>query len=199
MDALIAERAAVAALELASIARGVVCLDAMAKRAENSIVAARTMSPGRYLILLSGSVAEIEEAVAAGLEAAAEDLVDHVIIRDPHADLRAALASRLVPALDESLAIIEIAAISSTLLAVDRTLKETEVRLLELRLGAGLSGKGVFSLTGPLPMIEAAREVAREAVRPERLIRIEVIAQPHPDLPHHLLGAEPAHVRGPRT
>jgi len=199
VDALIAERPAVAALELASIARGVVCLDAMAKRAENVIVAARTISPGRYLILLSGSVAEIEEAMNAGVDAAAEDLVDHVIIRDPHPSLRDALASRLPMVLEESLAIIEIAAISSTLLAVDRTLKETEVRLLELRLGAGLSGKGVFSLTGPLPMIEAAREVAREAVRPERLIRIEVIAQPHPDLPHHLLGAEPAHVRGPRT
>ena len=60
-DALIADRPAVAALELASIARGVVCLDAMAKRAENAIVAARTISPGRYLILLSGTVAEIED------------------------------------------------------------------------------------------------------------------------------------------
>ena len=32
-----------------------------------------------------------------------------------------------------------------------------------------------------------------------RLIRIEVIAQPHPDLPRHLLGAEHTGVRGPRT
>jgi microcompartment protein CcmL/EutN len=197
-DALIADRPAVAALELASIARGVVCLDAMAKRAENAIVAARTISPGRYLILLSGTVAEIEEAVHAGVEAAAEDLVDHVIIRDPHASLRDALASEVPLRLEESLAIIEISAVSSTLLAVDRTLKETEVNLIELRLGAGLSGKGVFTLTGSLPMIQAARDVAVDAIRPERLIRVEVIAQPHPDLPRHLLGAEPARVRGHR-
>jgi microcompartment protein CcmL/EutN len=199
LDALIADRPAVAALELASIARGVVCLDAMAKRAENAIVAARTISPGRYLILLSGRVAEIEEAMEAGLDVAGEDLVDHVIIRDPHPSLRDALASRIHLRLDESLAIIEIAAVSSTLLAVDRTLKESEVELIELRLGAGLSGKGVFTLTGPLPMIQAARDIAAGAVRPERLIRIEVIAQPHPDLPRHLLGAEPAAVRGPQT
>ena len=198
-DALRIDRAAVASLELATIARGVVCLDAMAKRAENAIVAARTISPGRYLILLSGSVAEIEEAMGAALEAAAEDLVDQVIIRDPHRALCAALASDLAVSLDESLAIVEIAAVSSTLLALDRTLKETDVRLLELRLGAGLSGKGVFTLTGALHMIEAARDVVKEAVRPERLIRIEVIAQPHPDLPRHLLGAEPSGVRGPRA
>ena len=35
------------------------------------------------------------------------------------------------------------------------------------------------------------------AIRSERLIRIEVIARPHPDLPRHLLGAEAALVRGP--
>ncbi len=198
-DRLVADRAALAALELASIARGVVCLDAMAKRAENAIVAARTLSPGRYLILLSGSVAEIEEATAAGIEAAEEDLVDHAIIRDPHAELRDALASRLLGRLGESLAIVEIAAVSSTLLAVDRVLKETEVRLLELRLGAGLSGKGVFTMTGALHMIQAARDVVQAAVRAERVLRVEVIAQPHPDLPRHLLGAERAEIRGPKS
>jgi microcompartment protein CcmL/EutN len=197
VDPLLAARPALAALELASIARGVVCLDAMAKRAETTIVAARTISSGRYLILLSGNVAEIEEAMDAAARAAGEDRVDHVIIRDPHDDLRRALASNLAPVLDESLAIVEVAAISSTLLALDRVLKETAVRMLELRLGAGLSGKGVFTLTGPLHQIEAARDVAERTVGPERLIRIEVIAQPHPDLPRHLLGAEAAQVRGP--
>jgi microcompartment protein CcmL/EutN len=101
--------------------------------------------------------------------------------------------------MEESLAIVEVAAVSSALLALDRTLKETDVKLIELRLGAGLSGKGVFTLTGPLHMIEAARDVTKDAVRGERLIRIEVIAQPHADLPRHLLGAESASVRGPAS
>jgi microcompartment protein CcmL/EutN len=196
--ALHARRPAIAALELASVARGIVVLDQMAKRAETTIVAARTLSPGRYLILLSGEVAEIEEAVAAGLDTAKEDLVDQVIIRDPAPGLREALAVELAFVLEESMAIIETTTVSSTLLGVDRTLKGADVRLLELRLGAGLSGKGVFTLTGSLHMIEAARDVVQTAISSERIVRIEVIAQPHPDLPAHLLGAEEPVVRGAR-
>lgn len=191
-------RPAVASLELASVARGVVALDAMVKRAENTIAAARTLSPGRYLILLSGNVAEIEEAMDAGREAAGEDRVDEVLLRDPADQLRHALASELPFELDESMAIVETTTVSSTLLALDRALKEAEVALLELRLGAGLSGKGIFTLTGALHMIEAARDAVTAVLQPERIVRIEVIAQPHPDLPKHLLGAEEAFARGPR-
>lgn len=196
-DPLLASRPAIACLELATIARGIVVLDQMAKRAETTIVAARTISPGRYLIVLSGNVAEIEEAVEAGLEVAKEDLVDHVIIRDPADGLRAALASTPEPVLGESLAIVETATVTTALLAADRTLKGAEVRLLELRLGSGLAGKGLFTLTGDLDMIQGARDVLEVSVPIERIIRVELIAQPHPDLPRHLLGAEHAVTRGP--
>ena len=184
-------------MELATIARGIVVLDQMAKRAETTIVARRTLSPGRYLIILSGEVAEIEEAMDAACAAAEEDLVDQVIIRDPHDDLRRGLAVQLETELGESLAIVEASAVSSTLLAVDRSLKDAGVQLMELRLGAGLSGKGVFTLTGPLHLVEAARDVVTSLI-PDKLIRLELIAQPHPDLPKHLLSAEPAEPRGSR-
>lgn len=195
-DPLIAEHDAIACLELASVARGIVVLDQMAKRAATTIVAARTISPGRYLILLSGSVAEIDEAVSAGLDTAREDLVDSIVLRDPAPELRAALASSTVVALEESLAIIETATVAAALLGADRAIKGAGVRLIELRLGSGLSGKGVFTLTGSLPMIEAARDIVGAALGPSRVVRLEVIAQPHPDLPGRLLAAESAWVRG---
>lgn len=195
-DPLLAARPAIALLELATISRGVVVLDQMAKRAETTIVAARSISPGRYFILLSGNVAEIEEAVAAGVETAKDDLIAHVILRDPHPALRAALAGTPSPSLDEAMAIVETHTLSAALHATDRALKGAEVRLLELRLGAGLGGKGVFTMTGPLHMIEAAQGEIVAHVAPEQLLRIEVIAQPHPDLPRHLLAAEQAFPRG---
>lgn len=197
-DPLFAHRPAVGALELATVARGVVALDQMVKRAENTVVAARTLSPGRYFILLSGNVAEIEEAMQAGLEAAAEDLVDQLLLRDPHPGLRAALGNTLATSWQESLAIVETTSLSSALTAVDVCLKGADVELLELRLGAGLTGKGVFTLTGSLPMIEAVKELVARGIPVERLIRLEIIAQPHPDLPRHLLGAEGPIPRGPR-
>lgn len=193
-----AEGDAIAALELETVARGVVVLDQMAKRAETTLVAARTLSPGRYLIVVTAPVAEIEEAMAAALDAAGEDLTDHVLLRVPAPALRDALAHRLTPALAESLLIVETRTVSALLEAADRLLKEAEVGLIELRLGAGLSGKGVLTATGALHMTEAARDAA-EATAGDRLVRTELIAQPHPDLPQYLLDAEPAGPRGPRS
>lgn len=189
---------AIAAFELATVARGVVVLDQMAKRAETTIVAARTLSPGRYLIILSADVAEIEEAMDAAESIAGEDYVDHVLLRMPADGLRAALQHELQPEFEESLLVVETSTISSVLLAADRALKEADVNLVELRLGAGLSGKGVMTLTGPLHFIEAAKYAVEDVLPAAKLVRIELIAQPHPDLPMYLLGAETASPRGPK-
>lgn len=194
---LAVRRPALGSLELASIARGIVVLDQMAKRAETTIVAARTISPGRYWILVSGEVAEVGEAMTAAIEAAREDLVAQLVLADPSDALRAALASELPLALDESLAIVETTTLAAALLGLDRAVKDAGVAPLELRLGAGLTGKGVFTLTGPLHLIEAARDTITAVLEPAQLVRIELIAQPHPDLPSHLLEAEAPWVRGP--
>lgn len=196
---LVAKRPAVAAIEIATVARGIVSLDQLAKRAEVTIVSARTLSPGRYLIVLSGEIADIEEAMEAARDTADDDRVDDVVLRDPPDDLRDALASRLEVKLGESLAIVETATVCAALLGIDRALKEAEVRLMELRLGAGLSGKGVFTLTGDLHMVEAAEAAVRAVIGEDRIVRIERIAQPHPDLPVLLLEAEGPWVRGPRS
>src|SRR5207244_2136523 len=105
---------ALAAMEIATVARGIVVLDQMAKRAEVSIVSARTLSPGRYLIVLSGRIADIEEAMAAARDTADDDRVDDVVLRDPPRDLRDALASRLRTAMGESLAIVETATVCAS-------------------------------------------------------------------------------------
>ena len=78
---------AIAVFEIASIARGVVVLDQMAKRAFTEIISSKTVS-GKYLIILSGSVAEIEEASFAALESMQDDHIDHIILRDPPPFLR---------------------------------------------------------------------------------------------------------------
>jgi len=198
-DPLKIEGIALAALEVASIARGIYVLDQMAKRAETNIVAARTVSPGKYLIIISGRVAEIEEAQFAAREHVQEHYIDDVIIRDPHPLLRQTLISELTPQFAEAVAIIELTSLCSTVLAIDRVLKGAEVEIVELRLGASLSGKGVFTVTGPLHMIEAACDVVHGAIDSRRILAIEKISQIHEDLPQHLLGAEKPSVRGPKS
>lgn len=194
-EPLVANEAALGLIELSTVARGIVVLDQMAKRAKTQIVAARSFSPGRYMVLLSGTVAEIEEAMDAAEDAAKEDRVDALILRDPAEGLLRALASKLDTKLDEALGIFETRTLSGILLAADRALKDAEIQVMELRLGAGLDGRGVFTLTGALHMVEAAKDAVEASVPAEAVLRLEVIANPHPDLPKHLLGAELPYAR----
>ena len=53
-------------LELESIAAGIEVGDAMAKRAPVELLRAGTVHPGKYLVLVGGDVADVEEALEAG-------------------------------------------------------------------------------------------------------------------------------------
>ena len=56
---------ALALLEFHSIAAGIQAGDAMVKRSPVGQIRSGTVQPGHYLVLVTGQVAEVEEAVAA--------------------------------------------------------------------------------------------------------------------------------------
>jgi microcompartment protein CcmL/EutN len=65
-------------VETSSVARGFVVADQMVKRAPVALVASRAVSPGKWLVLVTGEVADVEEAMAAGVDAAGHTLVDRL-------------------------------------------------------------------------------------------------------------------------
>lgn len=168
-------------VELASIARGVVVLDAMVKRAPVTVLGNWATSRGKYLVLVAGEVGEVEEAMDAGLSAAAEHLLDRVFLPYPHADLLPAIRGRTSAPGDASVAVVEATEVAAAVRAADAALKTAEVRLTELRLARGIGGKAYFVLAGDLFSVEAAAAAASEAAGPNRLVGVEVIANPHPD------------------
>jgi microcompartment protein CcmL/EutN len=169
---------AVAILELRSIARGYVALDAACKRALVDVVRAEPVSPGKYYLVLTGGEAEVEEALAAGVDAAADARVDHTLLPAAHPVLIGALAAEIVrPGLD-AVGAIELGSIAATVRATDAALKAAEVRLVDLHLARGIGGKGYVVLTGPLSDVEAAVDAGVEAAGASWLLGREVIANP---------------------
>ena len=79
--------AAIALLEFGSIAAGIEAGDAMVKRAALDVIRAGTVQPGRYLVLIGGAVAELEEAIDAALLVGSAHLVDRMFLPDPHRQL----------------------------------------------------------------------------------------------------------------
>ena len=73
--------AAIALVELNSIARGYRVLDALVKKSPVEILEANLVEPGIFLILFTGGVAEVEEAHTEALAVAAETLREEVFGR----------------------------------------------------------------------------------------------------------------------
>src|SRR5262249_55314322 len=85
----------------------------------------------------------------------------------------------------EAVAIVETKTVCAAIAAADAAVKVAEVTGRGVRFAADLAGKAYFTLTGTLDAIEAAAEAANAAITlpsVDRLVGLEVIAQPSPDL-----------------
>jgi microcompartment protein CcmL/EutN len=170
--------------ELESLARGVVVADVVVKQAAVHVSIAEPITPGKYLLVFSGGVAEVDEAFRAGEEAGGAMIIDRLYL--PHVDesLVAMLEGDQGPGSGQhdSLGIIELHTVAATLLAADTALKRAQVRLTHLQLARGIGGKGWFTIAGAQHDVEAAIEGAAAAVQPPLIVATEFIRRPHVDL-----------------
>lgn len=156
-------------------------MDAVVKRARVTLHVTEPLTPGKYLLVFSGGVAEVEEALGAGVTAAGGKLLDRLFLPNAHEQLATGVAGLLVPPPLDALGIVETATVASTLLAADAACKAARVVLCSMRLAKGIGGKGYFTLTGAQPDAEAALEAAAAAISPQLLIAAELVIAPHSD------------------
>jgi len=177
---------ALALLEVASLARGVVVADAVAKRASIELLQCEAVSPGKYLVLFAGGVAEVEESQAAGAQAAGETLVDRLFLPQAHEQLlpaiRAGAKGFTHDAAEESAGLVEVHSVAAALRSADAACKAAHVRLQLLHLARGIGGKAWFILRGDLESVEASVQAATQAAGDGLLAGAEIIARPHGDL-----------------
>ncbi|MBL8162256.1 MAG: BMC domain-containing protein, partial [Anaerolineae bacterium] len=138
--------------------------------------------PGRFLVLVGGAVAEVEEALKAGREAAPDALNDHIFLPGVHPDVVRALDGGRSPKADDALGIIETRSVPAAIHAADKGVKGAEVTLLEVRLADGLDGKGLVFFTGMVSDVEAALEIACGALEASQIVRKVVISQLHSEM-----------------
>jgi microcompartment protein CcmL/EutN len=181
---------AVAVIELASIAVGIETGDAMVKRAPVDVVRAGTIHPGKYVVLVAGAVGDVEEAFRAGLDVAQPCLVDSVFLPNVHDQVVAAVRGLRRTGAGEALGVVETSTIAAIVEAADAGVKGAAVRLLEVRLGDGIGGKGYLLFDGSVSDVEAAVAVALERVADGALGSVpggrspvgRVIPQLHPEI-----------------
>jgi bacterial microcompartment shell protein len=170
-------------LEFDSIAAGISAGDAMVKRAPVSRLLAGTVQPGKYLVLITGEVADVQEALDAGRAAATSALRDEVFLPQVDESVAEAIAGHRGTAPGTSLGIIETRTVPACIQAADAGVKGASVALRELRLADGLGGKAYLLFGGEVADVEAAVEIgARAILVPAHLVRQAVIAQLHSEM-----------------
>src|SRR5512135_2127145 len=111
----------VGVIELSSIGIGYLVEDEMLKAASVNLIIARTICSGKYLIVIGGSVSDVEAAVKAGLNIAGEAVIDHLTVPNVHEAVFPALGQSVALAPDEmdALGVIESFSGTSVLAAAD--------------------------------------------------------------------------------
>ncbi len=181
---------AIGLLELSSIAVGILAGDAMVKRSPVEVIYAGTVHPGKYLVLVAGAVAHVEEALPAGREASAGALLDEIFLPDAHPRVAEALRGRRRNGSRDALGVVETATVSAIVGAADRGVKGAEVEIQEIRYADDLGGKAYCLFDGPVADVEAAVEVAVSGLaRPELLISQVVIPRLHDEMADNLESA----------
>jgi len=168
------------ALEFSSIAIGILALDKMVKIAPIKIIEARTICPGKYLIVFSGDVASVEYSFKKGLETGKEQIIDSLFLPMAHQDVILAIGKVIPSDTWEAIGIIETQSVISSIDAADVAAKVGSVKIIEIRLAIGFGGKSYVKMMGPLDAVQAAMNAGvAKANENGKLCMETIIPQPH--------------------
>lgn len=167
------KHAALALLEFETIATGLLASDLMVKRAPIALLRCGTIHPGRFLILVGGSVASTEEAFIVGVRLGETEhtLRGSVILGDVHPMLHDAVLGARRDLAGEALAVLETRSSPALLAAVDAAVKSTPVVLSEVRLADDLGGHALALMSGDLTDAETALAICTDRAGDQLLAR----------------------------
>jgi microcompartment protein CcmL/EutN len=171
---------AIALIEFKSIAAGITAGDAMMKKAPLAMLQAGTVHPGKYLVLIGGDVASVEESYKEGLAIRPEMIVDAVILPDIHLHVHDAILGQKVSERFEALAVLETSTVASNVNAADAAVKGADVTVMEIRLADGLGGNSFTLFGGKVEDVQAAIRIGEERIKDKDIVKHTTVI-PHLD------------------
>ena len=174
---------AIGVIELKSIPKGVEAADAALKSAGVEMVSAHPACPGKYEIILTGSISNVTAAVNHVVSRFEGYVIDHSVMGRIDEQVVAALFGTQTTAPEGALGLVETFSASSAIKAADIAVKTARVAIYDLRVSRGMGGKGVVMLTGDIGDVTAAVEAGADYAKGvASMSSYSVIAAPHKDL-----------------
>jgi len=176
-------------IELTSVGIGYVVQDAMLKAADVQLILGRTICSGKYINLVGGDVGAVQASLEAGLNAAPDGVIDHVIVPNVHNSVFPALGQSIQLTVKgqngtpDALGIVESYSASVILEAADAAAKAGDVTLFRIHMAMALGGKAFMLMTGNVASCQAAVEAGKQVVVDKGLLVSAVtIPRPSPEL-----------------
>lgn len=170
-------------IELKSIPKGVEATDAALKSAGVDVVAAHPACPGKFEIILTGSISNVTAAVNHVQSKFDGYIIDSSIMGRIDEQVIKALFGTQKSERKGSLGLVETYSAATTIKAADLAVKTARVEIFDLRVSRGMGGKGVIMITGEVGDVTASCEAAANYAKLSgQLSSYSVIAAPHEDL-----------------
>jgi microcompartment protein CcmL/EutN len=179
---------AIGLIELRSIARGMLTTDIMLKAGEVELLRAHVVCPGKYIILVAGTVSQVNAAIEAGQKVAPEVVVDHFVLPNVHPSIFPALTATTEIEVVKAVGVIETFTLAASIVAADIAVKAAPLQLMEIRLPFAMGGKAFVVMTGEVSAVRGGVNAAVAALKDEGVLdSFAVIPSPHKDLIAKLL------------
>ena len=178
---------AVGVIELKSIPVGVEACDDALKSSGVRLISAHPSCPGKYEILITGSISEVQTALDHVKMKFGMYVIDCTLMGRIDQTVIEALMGAQPEAQRGALGIIETYSGASIIKAADAAVKAAKVEIVDLRLSRGMGGKGVVMLTGEVGDVTAAVEAGSDyAIQQGLFSGKSIMAAPHKNLWEYL-------------
>lgn len=178
---------AVGVIEIKSIAKGIQACDDALKSAGVRLISAHPSCPGKYEILLTGALSDVQTALERVKAGFGSSIIDAVLMGRIDETVIKALMGAQETVAKGALGVIETYSAASAIKAADTAVKTSKVEILDLRVSRGMGGKGVVMLTGEVSDVTAAVEAGGDYAKQQGLFASSsVMAAPHEDLWQYL-------------
>ena len=172
---------AIGLIENSSIALGIEATDTMCKMAQVELLKGQVIARGKYIILISGPVGEVESAMRAGVDSVGSTMIHNFIIRNVHQHVLDAMEKRRSVKELDAFGLIETKDAVVAIHAADAAAKSAKVHLLEVKAVLP-GGKGYVSMTGEVGAVRTAVGAGIEVVPKAMLVHHIVIPRPDSQL-----------------
>jgi len=170
---------AIGLVEFTSIAQGIAATDAMAKSANVDILFAKSICPGKYIVMIGGGVAAVNQSVGAGVDLCPEVVVDSFVIPNVHPAVLPAISGGTHIENVRAISVIETYSVAATIEATDAAVKAASVEPIRMHLAFGIGGKSYVVLTGEVADVNAATQ-AGAAIASDKGFLVSQVIIPRP-------------------